>query len=50
MEYLDKLIQIYNILFQIETKGQSTKSITSCMILMEEVIKDMQIQQSEKKQ
>lgn len=46
MEQLQKLIQIYNILYQIETKGQSTKSMASCMVLMEEVINDMQIKES----
>lgn len=48
MEQLQKIIQIYNILCQIETKGQSTKSMASCMVLMEEVINDMQIQANKK--
>ena len=43
-----QLIQIYNILCQIETKGQSTKSLASCMILMEELIRNIQVEQSEK--
>lgn len=46
MEQLQKLIQIYNILYQIETKGQSTKSMASCMVLMEEVINDIQAQET----
>ena len=46
MEQLQKLIQIYNIFYQIETKGQSTKSMASCMVLMEEVINDIQAQES----
>ena len=46
MEQLQKLIQIYNILYQIETKGQSTKSVASCMVLMEEIINDIQAQET----
>lgn len=45
---LEKAIQIYNILCQIETKGQSTKSMASCMVLMEEIINEMQTQINKK--
>jgi len=38
---LEKLTQIYNTLNLIETKGQSSKLMTSCLFLFEEFFKEL---------
>lgn len=42
----DKLISVYNTLYQIETKGQSTLLMAGCLQVLQEVLHE--IQQNEK--
>lgn len=48
MENLQKLVQVYNTLINIETKGQATIFMGACLATMKEVLEDMQTQEQSK--
>ena len=43
----DKLVSVYNTLYQIETKGQSTLLMAGCLQVLQEIIQE--VQQNENK-